>query len=71
MNIKVEKEHDPSTCSVCARLGDWTTQADTEEWFEEHANVMGIRLNTVDGPTGSRITEEKVDVAECKILEGA
>ena len=38
-------EHNPETCPVCQRLGDWTTTPDTAEWFKAHQKAkIHIRL---------------------------
>lgn len=54
----IEVEHDPETCEVCRRLGDWSVATDTLEWCEEH-DKADIHVHVRTTASGVRVTEEK------------
>ena len=47
------REHDPRTCKICKKEGDWATTTDTSGWFDKHAKA-GFQLRIV--------TESRVEV---------
>jgi hypothetical protein len=43
-----EVEHNPKTCSICQRYGDWASTGDTVEWLYVHGED-GTILHVNDG----------------------
>lgn len=56
------RDHDPSTCSVCQALGDWTTTPDTEAWLEAHNKagvIVKLQQGILPGPPDSVVAVEQ------------
>lgn len=44
------KEHDPSACLVCRRLGDFASAPDTLEWLRAHGGTVQVEVVDADTP---------------------